>query len=81
MTLQILNYTQFERIYIFWKINYWIADGSRKGLILFFVLGIGSLAFPRFWCGVRNSYEVVRNSARFSEKKLKIGKMDQRRVF
>ena len=29
---------------------------SQKGLILLFVLGIGSLAFSRFWYGVRNSW-------------------------
>ena len=52
-----------------WKINYWTNDGSQKGLILLFLLGIGSLAFSRFSYGVRNSYEVVRNSARYFEKK------------
>ena len=74
MVLQILNNTQFER-----------TDGSRNGLILLFVLEIGSLAFSRFWYGVRNSYEVVCNSARFFFLKklvlLKIGKMDQKYSF
>ena len=44
-------------------------------------LGIASLVFSKFWHGARNPYEVVRDIAGFSRKKIfspKIERMDQK---
>ena len=40
-------------------------------------LRIASLVFSKFWHGARNPYEVVRNRARFSRKKIFAQKIDQ----